>query len=66
MNIASYDPCSADRTCARHDGKFARLSFSLVGRKVIGKKAADGAEEVDWNTIFNCPVGRRLWYHVKE
>jgi hypothetical protein len=44
--------------CARHDGKFARLSFSLVGRKVMGKKAAGGTEEeeIDWNAIFNTLV----------
>jgi hypothetical protein len=49
MKLASYDPHNAERTCARHEGKFARLSFSLVGRKVMGKKAAGGAgeEEVD-------------------
>jgi len=38
MKLASCDPCSAERTCARHEGKFAPLSFSLVGRKVMGRR----------------------------
>ena len=34
----------------------------------MGKNAAGGAEEEeeDWNAIFNSPVGRRFWYHVKN
>jgi hypothetical protein len=37
-----------------------------VGRKVIGKKAADGVEEVDWNAIFNFSSGKKAPIPCKE